>query len=243
MATRGRLLAWSAALSAVATSYAGGKTPAVAYDSFKFGKHYYHKVTVDVASGATMMKTVHSPTLVSPWKLINQQQPLVAITGTFFGPKSQTPVADVLVGGQLVAFGNRGSGVGMRRDGTVSLFDTRFQQSFDWSEFDYGLRGAVRIVSRGVVQPNPKAQKFKDPSIWGSAARTGLGLTKHGKLVLVATTGKITLSQLGKAMKAQGVTEAISLDGGSSTCFYYNGKMLIGPQRKLSNMIVITKRA
>lgn len=243
MATRGRTIAWSAAFLAVSTAYAGGKSPAIAYGSFKFGTAYYHKVTVDVASGAAMVKTVHSAKLASPWKLIEQQQPLVAITGTFFGPKSQTPVADVLVGGQLVAYGNRGSGIGMRRDGSVSLFDTRFQQAFDWSQYDYGLRGAVRVVSRGKVQPNPKAQKFKDPAIWGSASRTGLGLTKAGKLVLFATSSKVTLSQLGKAMKAQGIVEGISLDGGSSTCFYYNGKMLIGPARKLSNMVVITKRA
>lgn len=241
--TRGSLVASLVALGAAGMVQAGEKSPAIAYGSFKYGKAYFHMVTVDLASGAAALKTVHAAKLVPAWQLVNQEQPVVAITGTFFGPKSQRPVADVLVQGQLVAFGNRGSGIGMRYDGSVNVFDTRFRQAFDWSEYEYGLRGAVRVLTRGVVQPNPRAQKFKDPAIWGSASRTGLGMTKAGKLVLFATTGKVTLSQLGKAMKSKGVYDGISLDGGSSTCLYYNGRMLISPARRLCNMLVITKRA
>lgn len=223
-------------------SLAGGKSPAIGYATFKVGKVYYHAVTVDLGSGAAALKTVHAPKLTSAWRLIEKEQPVVAITGTFFGLRSQTPVADVLVDGQLVAQGNRGSGIGSLRDGSVRLFDTRFRNPFDWTDYTYGLRGAVRIVSNGVVCPNPKAQKFTDSAIWGSAARSAVGMTKQGKLVLVATRQKVTLSQLGKAMKSRGVTNAIALDGGSSTCFYYNGSMLIPPARSLSNMLVITKR-
>lgn len=243
MVKLGRYLAGPIAMVAIGLASAGEKSPAIAYASFKYGGQYYHMVTVDLASGAAALKTVHTGKLTSAWKLVGREQPVVAITGTFFGPQSQQPVADVLVGGQLVAYGNRGSGVGMRRDGSVSVFDTRFKHQFDWSEYEYGLRGAVRVVSRGIVQPNPKAQRFTDPAIWGSAARTGLGMTKSGKLILIATSGKVTLSAFGKAMKSKGVREGISLDGGSSTCFYYNGKMLISPARNMSNMIVITRRA
>lgn len=238
-----KIIAGIVTLSAATAACAGGKSPAIAYSSFKVGTVYYHMVTVDLSSGAAALKTVHNDKLLPAWKLVNREMPVVAITGTFYGLKSQTPVADVLVEGQLVAYRNRGSGVGMRHDGSVSLFDTRFKQPFDWSEYQYGLRGAVRVVSRGIVQPNPKAQRFTDSGIWGTAARTGLGMTKKGKLVLIATSGKVTLSQLGKAMKSKGVTEGISLDGGSSTCFYYNGKMVISPARRLSNMLVITRRA
>lgn len=223
--------------------WAGGKSPAIAYGSFKHGRAYYHMVTVDLTSGAASLKTIYTPKLTSAWRMINKEQPVVAITGTFFGLRSQTPVADVLVEGQLVAYGNRGSGVGMLRDGSVKVFDSKFKKPFDWSEYSYGLRGAVRVISNGVVQPNPKAQRFTDSAIWGSAARTAIGMTKKGKLILFATSGKVTLSELGKAMKARGVYNGISLDGGSSTCFYYNGSMLIPPGRSLSNMLVITRRA
>ena len=92
------------------------------------------------------------------------------------------------------------------------------------------------------MRPNPKAQRFRDRRIWGRASRTGVGLTKKGKLVLMATSQSVTLSEFGKAMVSQGVREALSMDGGTSTCFYYRGSMLIRPGRNLSNMLVLSER-
>lgn len=229
-------------LAAGPGTHGGVKSPAIVYGSFKHGSAYYHSVTVDMKSGVAGMKTVHAPRLISAWHLIGKEQPIAAITGTFFGLRSQSPVADVLVDGQLVATGDRGSGVGVHWDGGVSVFDTRFKQPFDWSDYQFGLRGAVRVIAGGNVCPDPRAQRFTDSAIWGSAARTAIGTTPKGKLVMFATTSHVTLSELGKAMKSRGVTEGISLDGGSSTCFYYNGSMLIPPGRGLCNMLVITKR-
>ena len=99
------------------------------------------------------------------------------------------------------------------------------------------------MVTKGVVHPNPKAQKFKDPAIWGKAARTGVGLTKNQKLILIATKEKVTLSGLGKAMVKAGVKEGLALDGGGSACLYVDGKMVVGTSRLLSNMIVLDESA
>ena len=126
--------------------------------------------------------------------------------------------------------------------GNVKIFDTKFKQEVDWSQYKFGIRGVVRLVSNGVVNPNPKAQKFRDKRIWGKASRTAVGLDKNGKLVLMATKKNVTLSQLGKAMLTQNVVEAVSLDGGSSTCLYYRGKMVIGADRRLSNMFVLQEK-
>jgi hypothetical protein len=224
----------------IALSHA--KSPAVAYATFRFARAGFHSVTVDLSAGVAQLKTVHNRGLTSVWSLINQEQPVFAITGTFFGPKSQTPVADVLVDGELLARGNRGSGIGVGYDGTVRIFDARFKEAYDWGMCQYGLRGAVRVVSGGKVSPNPRAQAFKDAAIWGRAARTGLGLTKAGKLVAVATINKVSLSELGNAMRSRGVVNGISFDGGTSTCFYYNGAMLISPGRRLCNLLVVTLR-
>jgi exopolysaccharide biosynthesis protein len=43
-------------------------------------------------------------------------------------------------------------------------------------------------------------------------------------------------------MKSHGVRNGVSLDGGASTCFYYNGSYLIQPQRKLCNMLVVSQK-
>jgi exopolysaccharide biosynthesis protein len=48
---------------------------------------------------------------------------------------------------------------------------------------------------------------------------------------------------LGKAMKSRGVQDAVSLDGGGSTCLFYQGSLVVPPQRKLSNLFVLSRKA
>ncbi|HRI43256.1 MAG TPA: phosphodiester glycosidase family protein [Fimbriimonadaceae bacterium] len=211
----------------------------VSYGMFKFGSGKYHMVTADLRSTAISPGAIHVQKLTSVWTMVEKEKPLAAITGTFFNPRSERPVADVVVDGKLVATGNRGSAVAVDWFGQVHILDTQFKKSIDWMSYRFLLRGAVRIVSRGAVAVNPQAQKFKDSRIWGRAARTAIGKGDDGRLVMVATNSSVTLSELGKALISQGVKEAISLDGGSSTCLYYRGSLVVPPKRKLSNLFVI----
>jgi exopolysaccharide biosynthesis protein len=226
----------------VAAVASGPLGPPIKYDTFGYGRNRYHIVVADLSSTTLSAGTMHSRGLTSVWKMIGREQPIAAITGTFFAPRQQKPVADVLVDGKLVANGARGTAIGVNYNGNVKIFDQGFGQTTDWLKYRFGMRGAVRVISSGKVSPNPKAQKFRDRRIWGRAARTGLGITKYGKLVLIATTNKVTLSELGKAMRSRGVMEAVSLDGGTSTCLYYKGAMVVRPGRKLSNLFIISKR-
>ena len=221
-------------------------TPAarpIAYDSFIRDKALYHVVKADLSSGLVNPRAVYHRGLTSSWQLVTRNNATVGITGTFFAPSSGYPVGDVLVDGDLKVRGYRGSAIGIDYFGNVKIFDTQFRKEFDWSEFRGGIRGAVRVVSNGKVNPNPKAQRFRDKRIWGKASRTAVGLDKNGKLLLVATKNPVTLSQLGKAMVSRGVVNAVSMDGGGSTCLYYRGKMVIGTSRGLSNMLVLQEKA
>lgn len=215
----------------------------IAYDSFIRNKALFHVVKADLASGLVNSSAVYHRGLTSSWKLVSGSNATVGITGTFFAPASGYPVGDVLVDGDLKVKGYRGSAVGVDHFGGVKIFDTRFKQEYDWSQYKFGIRGAVRIVSNGQVNPNPKAQRFRDRRIWGKASRTAIGLDKNGKLILVATKNSVTLSELGKAMVSRGVVNAISMDGGGSTCLYYRGKMVIGTGRGLSNMFVLQEKS
>jgi hypothetical protein len=215
----------------------------VAHVSFVVGKVRYHAVIVDMNAGKVSVKTVLAGGSHTAWSMIGKDQPIAAITGTFFSPAEAVPVADVLVDGNLKAKGDRGSCFGVDYYGVVSIFDEHFRQPVQWANFQYGLRGAVRVVSNGKVCPDPKAQKFHDRRIWSAASRTGIGLTKGGKLVFIATSKPVTLSQFGRAMVACGIKNGLSLDGGSSTCLYYNGQMLISPRRSLTNLLLIMPRS
>jgi exopolysaccharide biosynthesis protein len=219
---------------------AGGHARSIAYDSFNYGNHFYHVVAVNPASCS--VRTVHQDWLTSVHTMVDRSQPKVAITGTFFSPGSQKCVADVCVDGNLVARGARGTTVAVDYYGNVSIFDEPFNSKIDWTQYQFGLRGAVRVVDGGRVAPNPKAQRFHDPAIWGKASRTGLGLTKAGKVLLFATSNGVTLSEFGKAMKSRGVRNGVSLDGGASTCMYYNGTFVVAPHRKLCNLLVVSEK-
>jgi len=56
------------------------------------------------------------------------------------------------------------------------------------------------------------------------------------------TREPIYLGRLAKVMQAMGCSEAMNLDAGTSTGFYYNGTTLARPGRKLTNMIVVYGR-
>jgi len=195
----------------------------VKYVSFKSERGFYHAVFANLESDRVSTETICSPRLRSFSELVRPDVPTVALTGTFFAPGCQRPVADVLVNGDLVAKGERGSVLAVDWFGRARIFDSGFNKDVDWSGYRYGLRGAVRVLRDGKVCPDPKSQKFRDRRIWGRAARTAVGITKGGRLALFATSSKVTLSELGRAMRSQGVVDGISLDGGSSTAFFYRG--------------------
>jgi exopolysaccharide biosynthesis protein len=195
----------------------------------------------DLSAHSIEARTTFSDDLQSPWALATAASAEVAITGTFFAPSDGTPVADVLVDGALEARGNRGSVFAVDEGGRPMIIDRPFRRKFDWTGFRHGLRGGVRLISNGKVNPNPRAQAFRDPRIWGHAARTGVGISRAGKLVLMATGQNVTLSEFGRAMRAAGAVDALSLDGGGSTCLYYHGKMVVKTGRRLSNMIVLRR--
>lgn len=211
----------------------------VGYERIHVGQATYHVVRADLSNPRIEAAVVSAPKLVSVWQLVSGQRAVAAVTGTFFDPGSQKPVADVYSNGVLKASGHRATLVGFDLFGAVQIRDVPFGKPVDWSEFRHGLRGAVRVVAGGRVRPDPKAQRFRDRRIWGKAARTGLGVTKHGKLVLIATSQPVYLRELGRAMVRAGVREGVALDGGGSTSLYYRGQLLATPNRKLSNLVVV----
>ncbi len=223
----------------VGTGGSAWSQASVRHDKFQHGRAHYHVAVANLSCDTISVETIHEPGLSNAWTLTARTAPAVALTGTFFDPRTGTPVGDVLVDGELTAQGARGSVLAVDEKGRVQIFDSGYKQRLDWTGFRFGLRGLVRVIRDGVVCPDPKSQKFRDSRIWGRAARTAAGITEDGRLVLMATRNSVTLSELGRAMKTRAVVDAIALDGGGSTCFYYRGEMLIKPQRRLSNMLIV----
>lgn len=235
------LLAVSAGVYASAFSQSPEANSAKHY-TFQYGKAGFHAVQADLSSANVCASTHYSPRLTNVWKMISDAQPIAAVTGTFFAFENQKPVADVIVDGVVKAHGYRGSVLAVDWFGKVSIQNAAVKQPFDYLAYRYALRGGVRVVDKGKVAPNPRAQGFTDSGIWGSAARSAVGVTKSGKVLLVATKNSVSLSTLGKALVAQGAVDAVSLDGGGSTMLYFDGDIKIQPNRRLSTLFMIERR-
>ncbi len=236
-----RILSGSIILAAAISPAAAQNN--VSYSIFKRGGAGYHEVLVnmnsDSISPAVMLE--NHPTPLS--QMVSAEPPSVAITGTFFHPTSAYPVGDVLIDGRLRASGMRGSVLAVDWFGGVKIWDSGFLEPIDWSGYRFALRGLVRLITNGVVSPNPRAQRFRDPRIWSQASRCAAGIRQDGKLILVATRSNVSLTELGNALKSRGVINAVNLDGGGSTALWYKGKSVISPGRRLSNLFMIYERA
>lgn len=213
------------------------------YSKVKIGKAWYHVIKLDITREEITPTAHYSPRLTSFWKVAGKSQPVAAITGTFFAFENQQPVADVVVDGVQKAKGYRGSALTVDWFGRLQIVDIPTKTKMDYEPFRYALRGMIRVLSDGEVKPNPKAQGFTDRSIWGSAARTAVGITGNNKLIMMATSNAVTLSTVGKALKNQGATNGVCLDGGGSTMLYYMGDVKVTPNRSLSTLFMVEKRS
>jgi hypothetical protein len=76
-------------------------------------------------------------------------------------------------------------------------------------------------------------------------ARSAIGITRDSSVLVVMvaqkpeapTTSGLSLPALAAFMKAQGVEQAMNLDGGSSSSFYYKGKTVYGKVNKKGNRV------
>ncbi len=106
------------------------------------------------------------------------------------------------------------------------------------------LSAGPTVVKNGKAYGNATTYKnegFKNTSFTGgSQARMAIGVKADGTVVIANCT--CTLGTLSKVMAALGCENAMNLDGGASTALYVNGTWLASPGRKLTNMIVFSKK-
>ena len=105
---------------------------------------------------------------------------------------------------------------------------------------EYGIRDAVTFQDEASDSNNHFVKLIingekRQLNGMGSGAnpRTAIGQTKDGRMLLLVTDGRganghlgATASDLIEIMDKYGAVNAANLDGGSSTCMYYNGQWL-----------------
>jgi exopolysaccharide biosynthesis protein len=122
------------------------------------------------------------------------------------------------------------------------------------------ISGGPRLVKQGVVYVSKQEERFRSDIARGRAARTAVGITRDGKLLLVTVDGLprskenrsdrssigLTLEDLAELMISLGAVEAMNLDGGSSTAMWIDGRVVNKPvggyETSVSNALVVRAR-
>lgn len=195
----------------------------------------------DVKVSAVMAR--HGSGTSEPFRqMIERSQPNVAVTGTFFSLDNLQPVGDIVIDGSLIHFGGMGTALCITPDNQAQMVTCTWGRHHDWSPYDFVVACGPRLLQRGQIVLNPHAERFRDAHMLSPNSRIAVGITRGNTLFFVMTHQPIYLGKLARVMQALGAKEAMNLDAGTSTGFYYNGATLAKPGRKLTNMIVVYGR-
>jgi exopolysaccharide biosynthesis protein len=174
--------------------------------------------------------------------MVSRTKPIAAITGTFFCTRSLAPVGDVVIDGHIVCRGTVGACLAFAPDNKVRISSACRGDRSDWTGIVAGVRSGPQLLSGGVIKIDARKEGFRDKGLFGRRVRSAIGVTPQNKLLLVAVKTPVTFGELAKVMRRLGATEAVNLDGGSSTALSYGDKIVVRPARRLTNLIVVSRR-
>ncbi len=92
------------------------------------------------------------------------------------------------------------------------------------------------LIQNGQIVLDAKAEQFSTAFIQELAARSAIGQTADGMILMVTVHDRIggkgaTLAEMAQVMSQLGAVNALNLDGGSSTTLYLGGQVLDRPSR------------
>lgn len=160
------------------------------------------------------------------------------VNGSYFHPGTYAPAGDIVMQGRLLTWGRIPAALAITPDNRASISpasSAALGRPLDstWKGMETVIASGPQILKGGVVQTS-YSRAFRDPALFGRAARSALGLRSSRDLLLVSTHAKLSTVEMGKVMQALGARDALLLDGGSSTGLAWNGAAVIDSVRKVS---------
>ncbi len=195
--------------------------------------------TVRIDVGLPARGIAHSESFAA---FMKRHTPLAAVTGVYFDLRTLRPTGTIVTGGKTVHVSHIGTAVCFTPGNRVTFVDAKPGESCDLSTAECGFRTGPRLLAGGQYALNPRAEGFRHPGLYGARTRMALGVTSHNKLLLVLVRTPVTFSRLATVMKALGATDAVCLDGGTSSAMYYMGTIIKSPGRQLTNVVEVLRR-
>ncbi len=103
------------------------------------------------------------------------------------------------------------------------------------------IGGGPRLLTDGRVTIDPRAEQFKDPKVWANDARSMVGISRDGRVLILAVSDG-TLEDSTAIMLRLGAYQAMNLDSNASSGLWCQGRYLRVPGRPLSNALLILPR-
>jgi Phosphodiester glycosidase len=222
--------------------------PALRYYTLLYPQAKLHGVTVPAGAGPVEVVVADRLQPISAF----DDNSFAILNAGFFDPNNQKSTSHASVNGKITA--NPQDNEGLTQNPRLKPY---LSAIFDRSEFRrYDCQGKVRygIVRHSApIEPNCKlvdaigggpqllpnvtaqAEAFFDPAtgrdpigIDQSNARSAIGLTATGDVLLVMVEAGVSLPQLAAWLGELGAVQALNLDGGSSSSLYYNQQTILG---------------
>ena len=214
----------------------------ITYTKVRVGRTVGHVVTADLTNREVRVSVALAKGGTGSQEafksIIGRARPAAAITGTFFDTRTLIPTGDIAVFGTIVHSGCVGAALCIDSSNAPKMVPLRAGRQCKWTGYETVLCAGPTLISRGRINISLKREGFRR-SLCAPARRTAVGITKSGKLLVVAINRSASLHDLARLMLKLNARDAVCLDGGSSTAFYYQGRYLATPGRRLTNCLVI----
>nr|WP_184030003.1 LysM peptidoglycan-binding domain-containing protein [Deinococcus budaensis] len=160
------------------------------------------------------------------------------VNGSYFHPRSYAPAGDLVMQGRLLTWGRIPAALAITPDNraTIAASTTPLlgrPLGTSWRGMETVIATGPRILRGGGVV-RQYASAFRDPALFGRAARSAVGLRSNRDLVFVTTHARLTTTEMGKVMARLGVRDALLLDGGSSAGLAWNGQAVLDSVRSVA---------
>ena len=216
--------------------------PGIATRDLSVGGHRAHVVAIDLADPRVKLQTnseaSRGQTVES---FARSSKAEVAINGDFFSFGTHKPSGLAITNGKQWAGTQRGFEGNIAFNGQHAEVMKPNAKNPLWSENVVSGRPTVLTDGKLVLS---------DPNKNERAARTGLGLSKNGRvLYLVAVEGRsgsgLTATELGKFMRSLGADDGLALDAGGSAQLFVKGRGMVqrstdpGGARAIANVLMV----
>lgn len=134
-------------------------------------------------------------------------------------------------------------------DGVSVRVDLSGEDNQPWNEAWQAVGGGPRLLRKGEVCVNAKAEGFASDVARGRAPRSAVAVTAGGELLLATVDGRqsssrgMTLQEWAEWLRSEGAVDAINLDGGGSTTFALRRLVANSPsegnQRLVANSLLV----